>query len=115
MKKAISGVITASILLMLISFACNSFNINKCNLFGIKPVIIASNSMQPTLNIGDFHLLYKSKDYNIGDIVAYEKDNKLILHRIIELSEDYVITQGDNNSTHDGIVFKQDILFEFLI
>ena len=115
MKKVVSGVVSASIFVFFLSYAINGFNLNRSNFLGLKPVFVASDSMTPALNVGELHLLGKSKNINVGDIVAFEKDNKLILHRVIEESEDYVITQGDNNSKPDGLIFKQDILFKYFI
>lgn len=48
----------------------------------------------------------------IGDIITFEKNNELIIHRVIEKGQDqegvYFITQGDNSNVSDGkIRFEQ--------
>lgn len=67
---------------------------------------IASNSMNPVFARGDavIYMKYKYNDkIKVGDIIAYEKDNITVVHRIILIKEDknYVITKGDNNNTED--------------
>jgi len=51
-------------------------------------------------------------EINVGDIVSFEKDGLLIVHRVIEKDIDeegvYFITKGDNNFSDDGkIRFSQ--------
>jgi hypothetical protein len=53
-----------------------------------------------------------SEQLNIGDIVTYEKDENLIVHRIVSRGQDeqgeYFIVKGDNNQIEDGkIRFSQ--------
>ena len=78
---------------------------------------IASDSMYPYIKRGDAVLLEKpsKKDLDnlkIGDIIAFEEDDKIITHRILtietEEEETYIITKGDNNSTKDVTKKKKD-------
>ncbi len=52
---------------------------------------------------------------HIGDIIAYELDNGLIVHRVIDIGSDkdgwYCITKGDNNSSQDNKVRFEQIKF----
>lgn len=76
-------------------------------IFPIKPVAIASGSMEPELYIGDVAIIKECniKDINVGDIIEYKLDNKTIIHRVTEKkSVDgifYLTTKGDNNYTPD--------------
>ncbi len=51
----------------------------------------------------------------IGDIITFEQDNQLIVHRVIEIGTDnegtYFITKGDNNNVIDGKVRFRDIKY----
>lgn len=53
----------------------------------------------------------ENQDINLYDIILFKKDNKLIVHRIIEISEDGYITKGDNNEKRDDwVVNRNEIL-----
>jgi len=67
-----------------------------------------TNSMDPVLDkeANGLEIVPKSpNDIYVGDIVAYETDQGLIVHRVIEKGEDeqggYFILKGDNNSEPD--------------
>lgn len=51
----------------------------------------------------------------IGDIVSYEKDGSLIVHRVIEKGQDdkgfWFVTKGDNNDSADGKIYFSDIKY----
>ena len=69
--------------------------------------IANTNSMDPILDEGSNALQIVPKSYselNVGDIITYEHDSDLIIHRIIYIGNDgdwYAIVKGDNNSQPD--------------
>ncbi|QCX33483.1 signal peptidase I [Caloramator sp. E03] len=75
--------------------------------FPVRPVVIATGSMKPSINPGDVIIVKKvnAKDLKIGQILEYRKDNISIFHRIIELKVDgneiKYVTKGDNNKDAD--------------
>lgn len=76
-------------------------------IFPIKPVAIASGSMEKTISVGDIVILKKCKpvDIEVGDIIQYQKDNFTVVHRVISKYEEQgkklFITKGDNNRMPD--------------
>ncbi len=74
-----------------------------------------SGSMIPVLNKDSTGVGFKPKtesDIHVGDIISFWQDNKLIVHRVIEIGKDelgiYFITKGDNNDINDEkIRFEQ--------
>ena len=52
---------------------------------------------------------------HIGDIIAFEQNGDLIVHRVVEISSDengwYCITKGDNSSTNDNKIRFEQIKF----
>lgn len=109
-----------------VTFAANDFNYDRANIFGFRVITVLSGSMEPTL---DTHSMAVSNmltdDYEIGDIVVYQKDvthteyEKIygpvtisIVHRIIDITEDgYYIMKGDNNEVQDPwMVEKNQII-----
>lgn len=75
--------------------------------FPIRPVAIATGSMEKTLMVGDVVILKKctAGDLEVGDIVQYQKDNFTVIHRVVskyyENDKCFLITKGDNNRDAD--------------
>ena len=69
--------------------------------FGVGAAVVMSGSMEPTLSTGDLILVRRADEAKVGDIVVYEAENHLIVHRIIEMSDDSITTQGDANNVPD--------------
>lgn len=77
---------------------------------------VASESMTPTILKGDAILVDKSAkvdDMNIGDVIAYNNGDKVIIHRIVSITNNdegikVVDTKGDANNTNDNVELKDD-------
>lgn len=75
--------------------------------FPIKPVAVATGSMEKTLMVGDIVILKKcsASDVNEGDIIQYQKGSVTIIHRVLskynEKGKIFFITKGDNNKAED--------------
>ena len=72
-------------------------------LFRVKLYVIGSESMRPNMNVGDLVLVKKiDKDkLKKNDIIAYNRDNIVIIHRIKDKDKEGLITKGDNNLYED--------------
>lgn len=77
--------------------------------FTYQPIAILSNSMNPTFKRGDV-VIYKTKENIVpGDIIVFQYQNQIIIHRVVSINE-YYITKGDANNSVDYIkVQKEDI------
>ena len=79
-------------------------------LWGHKPLVVISGSMEPTLKVGG--ILYYEKidldDFNKDDILVYKTKNHIISHRIVEIIDDGFITKGDANNSIDSILVKEE-------
>jgi len=55
----------------------------------------------------------RAEDISIGDIISFQQNGVMIVHRVVEAGEDsegiYFVTQGDNNIISDGKVMFKDI------
>ena len=75
------------------------------SIFGYKPFVVMSGSMETKINVGDLVIVEKvdAKDLNVGDIIAFRNsDNTVTTHRIVEVTSDNCfITKGDNNNVED--------------
>lgn len=90
-------------------------------IFPIKPVAIASGSMEKTINVGDIAIIKKcnANDLIAGDIVQYKMEGFTVVHRVIEKKQKngkfYFITKGDNNPTADSKEVKEEQIIGKLI
>jgi len=67
-------------------------------------MVVVSESMVPTLNVGDIIIVQGRDSYEIEDIVVYVTSlyQKPIVHRIIDTKNNgNFVTKGDNNSFPD--------------
>jgi len=67
---------------------------------------IASNSMYPAIKKGDAIIVRKlnekeKENLKVGDIIAFNEDDFIITHRIIEIKDGIYVTKGDNNNIED--------------
>lgn len=76
-------------------------------IFPIKPVAIASGSMEPELYVGDVVIIKKcnSNEVEEGDIIEYQMEGYTVIHRVKHKNQKngqfIFITQGDNNDAED--------------
>lgn len=71
---------------------------------GIRPLCVTSGSMEPEIKEGDMVYIRKCQtaDVEIGDIIAFETgNNQLVLHRVVDMKTEEVITKGDANDYND--------------
>ena len=70
-------------------------------------LVVQGNSMLPLLTDGDVVKIQACRDYKIGDIVGYYHETTeglvIIIHRVIFVRKQYVLTKGDNNSFIDPV------------
>ncbi len=74
---------------------------------------VGSSSMKPQISKGDAVIIQKiTKDEEIkkGDIIAYKRDNEIIIHRLVKIktknNEKIYITKGDANNSEDNVEIK---------
>lgn len=67
--------------------------------FGIS--VVLSGSMEPELSVNDLVFVREADGYNVGDVVVYQDGSSLVIHKIISIDGDEVITKGVANPTAD--------------
>ena len=78
---------------------------------GYSCAVINSGSMQPTISVSDLLIIKGLDFYQEGDVVTYVSDSgSMVTHRIVTVSQDGYITQGDANNVPDKKIDKQRIL-----
>lgn len=83
------------------------------SLWGQKPLVVISGSMEPTLKVGG--ILYYEKisidELDEGDILVYQENNHIISHRIVDITENGFITKGDKNNSVDNYLVSNNQVF----
>ena len=77
--------------------------------FGVGVAVVLSGSMEPTIMVDDLILVREQEEYHEDDIVVYQSGSMLVVHRIVEIQPDTVITQGDANNAPDAPIRKEMI------
>ena len=74
------------------------------------PVVIATGSMEPKINVGDIVIIKKKSydDVSVDDVIEYKVSNYTVIHRVIEKREKNLITKGDNNNSIDPKPINKD-------
>lgn len=85
-------------------------------LSGIRPCAVISGSMEPNLPTWSLCFVSTRTSYDsiqTGDIVVYynRSNNMRIIHRVIEIEPDGMVTKGDANQISDGLSVGQDNLY----
>lgn len=82
--------------------------------FGYGTAVVLTGSMEPTIMADDLIIVAESDSYEVDDIVVYQNGPVLVVHRIIEMGADTVITKGDANNAPDQPVRKEMIKGEVI-
>lgn len=98
-KKPYSTIISMIFLFALFGFVTG--------MFGVKPTVVASNSMNTYFYRGDIVVIDYDSRYDINSVIQYKHEDIKVIHRIIGKETDengkyYYITKGDNNNAQDN-------------
>lgn len=73
--------------------------------YGIVPYVVLSGSMEPKIETGSLSFINVNSAYDKVikyDIIAYRMENNtLVTHRVVDITEEGLETQGDNNKDKD--------------
>jgi signal peptidase I len=101
------GIIGIILLCLVISFCSSGFNFNNMFVFGQRPTVIITGSMEPNIKVNSVVMLepVEFKDIEVGDVIRYTSYRGFsVLHRVIAKNSSYVVTQGDANAKPDEFV-----------
>lgn len=99
-RKALDCVI--NLLIAVIVILALGFMLLK--IFGIKPYIVFSGSMEPEIMTGSMIFVdtkIAQEQIHESDIISYELSGETVTHRVIEETVSTVITKGDANDVAD--------------
>ena len=68
---------------------------------GYGAAVVLTGSMEPTIMANDLIIVAEKPTYAEDDVVVYQSGSILVVHRIIDITDGMVTTQGDANSAAD--------------
>lgn len=87
-----------------------------CFAMHIKPCVVVSGSMEPKIMTGSLCFIQeKNKVPSNGDIIAFEKGEITVVHRVINKTNEGYITKGDNNDVADPGVLNSNRIKGFYL
>ena len=83
-----------------------------CGWFKYYTLVIGSGSMTPNINKGDIIIIKKLsqeelEELQIGDVLVFESENRIVVHRIEEITDNEFYTKGDANNEKDAYPVKR--------
>lgn len=120
--KAFESVLLCLLLLSVGSFVVTYMTTRVPTIFGYRLFFVVTDSMEPVYTKGTVLITVPVKEDTliVNEIYAYragEKDNGLnpiVVHRLVDISEDKYIFKGDNNVAPDKAVCKEQILYRII-
>ena len=119
MKKKVLRIVGSIMLALVMSFSIGlsfySYNARVINNdalpmpFGLGISVVYSGSMEPTYSPGDLVFVTKADVYVKDDIVVFQRHEKAVMHRLLSINGDTVITKGDANNVADEPISVSDI------
>lgn len=92
------------------------------SLFGIKPFIVQSGSMEPVINTGGIAFINtKDLDVEVNDIITFKLLSEsgketVVTHRIIDIKDGVLYTKGDANENADlSPIDKSQVIGKFML
>lgn len=79
--------------------------------FGYGVAVVISGSMEPAISVNDLIIIKKTDDLYVGDVIVYEREKDMIVHRIIDISGDkgIITTKGDANNAADDPIDRSAV------
>ncbi len=68
---------------------------------GFGASVVLSGSMEPELSVDDLVIVKRTESVNVGDVVVFQSENQLIIHRVMEIQGQQLVTKGDANPSAD--------------
>ena len=107
--KRILDIIFILIILILVSYFVLRIN-KKIEIYNVR-----TGSMEDNIHAGDYVLIVKKSNYEIGDVVTFKKDGYLVTHRIIKKDGSIFVTKGDANNDEDGPIYFSQIVGKVIV
>lgn len=78
--------------------------------FGYGASFVLSGSMEPNITVDDLVFIKKAEEISVGDVILYNTGKSNVLHRIIRINGNTIVTKGDANNTEDLPIKRENII-----
>ncbi len=118
-KKIIKDILRIFLLIVCgTAIGVNAYMLNAKNLvgnnlpmpFGYGAAVVLSGSMEPEFSKGDLIVVKETEDFSLNDIVVFESGNSLVVHRVVGIGGEEIVTKGDANNVADDPIKSSDVL-----
>lgn len=126
-KRIVNGLLVTIIILLTGIFGFSLLNKDKnqpINIFGYTMFRVVTNSMTPTLNVGDVFIAKFTEDVDVGDIITYRSEQgvmngQLVTHRVVdsyvENEMQMFVTRGDKvGAINDNPIRQDQVVCKFV-
>ncbi len=122
-KKTIKNILRIVLLIICgTAIGVNAYMLNAKSLvgnnlpmpFGYGAAVVLSGSMEPEFSKGDLIIVEDTAEFDLNDIVVFESGNSLVVHRIVGIGGEEVVTKGDANNVADEPITRGDVLGKVL-
>lgn len=114
-RNLLLNIILAALVFFLVVPLLSKAATGYTTFFGYKPIYVLTDSMEPVIPAGSWvvGVPVRGEEITVGDVAAYRKENgtKLqptVIHRVVAITENGFIFQGDNNELPDSQVVRAD-------
>lgn len=122
-KKTIKNILRIILLVICgTAIGVNAYMLNAKSLvgnnlpmpFGYGAAVVLSGSMEPEFSKGDLIIVEDTAEFDLNDIVVFKSGNSLVVHRIVGIGGEEVVTKGDANNVADDPIKSSDVLGKVL-
>lgn len=125
MNKTVKTIIRISILVIIAAligvsiYSINAARLNSDGLpmpLGFGATVVLSGSMEPALSVGDMLIVVPQDNYSEEDVIVFQRGRgSAVVHRIISIEGEEIITKGDANNTCDEPISPSEIKGKVII
>lgn len=118
MKIQIKSIVRISVLVLLaVLIGVSIYSMNASMLggnalpmpLGFGMTVVLSGSMEPELSVDDLLIVVPADTYEVGDVVVFQNQRTAIVHRIVAINGEEIITRGDANTSDDEPITSANI------
>lgn len=83
--------------------------------FGLGVGVVMSGSMEPELSVDDLILVKAREEYKVEQVVVFQQNSALVVHKIVKIEGELVTTRGIANDADDDPIplsaIKGEVVF----
>lgn len=77
---------------------------------GAGSYVVATGSMAPSITAGSLIYVIDTGEYNVDDVVTFQREGEVVTHRIVAVESDHYVTKGDANDGRDAPVSHDQVI-----